>query len=58
MSQCDSSDHVSIVVVIFFTFSTSRKLLPGFASHFVSMFFIWTPTKFVKIGVLPLLFMS
>ena len=42
-----------------FTFSTSSpKPLHGFASNFVCMFLGWTPTKFVKIGVLPLFFME
>ena len=65
MSECDSSDQaVSVVVVVvgvnFFSFSTSfLKLLHGFASNFVWMMFLgWTPTKFVKIGVLPLFFME
>ena len=29
------------------------ELLQGLASNFVWMFLGWTPTKFVKIGVLP-----
>ena len=65
MSECDSSDHpVSVVVVVvvsvnFFGFSTSSfELLHGFASNFVWMFLGWTPTKFVKIGVLPVFFME
>ena len=68
MSECDSSDHsVSVVVVVvvvvvvgvnFFGFSTSLELLHGFASNFVWMFLGWTPTKFVKIGVLLLFFME
>ena len=71
MSECDSSDHpVSIVIVvvvivvvgigvIFFSFSTSSlKPLHGFASNFVWMFLGWTPTKIVKIRVLPLFFME
>ena len=72
MSECDSSDQaVSVVVVVvvivvvdvvvgvnfFFSFSTTPlKPLHGFASNFVWMFLWWTPTKFVKIGVLPLFF--
>ena len=32
--------------------------LLGFASNFVWMFLGWIPTKFVKIGVLPLFFME
>ena len=61
MSECDSSDHpVSVVVVVvvvvvgvnFFSFSATLKPLHGFASNFVWMFLGWTPTKFVKIGVL------
>ena len=64
MSECDSSDQaVSVVVVVvgvnFFSFSTSSlKPLHRFASNFVWMFLGWTPTKFVKIGVLPLFFME
>ena len=70
MSECDSSDHpvsvVGVVVVVvvvvgvnFFGFSTSSlEPLHGFASNFVWMFLGWTPTKFVKIGVLPLFFME
>ena len=34
--------------------TSSIELLHGFASNFVWMFLGWTPTKFVKIGVLPL----
>ena len=58
---------VVVVVVIvgdgggvnFFSFATSSlKPLHGFASNFVWMFLWWTPTKFVKIGVLPLFFME
>ena len=65
MSECDSSDQaVSVIVVVvvgvnFFNFSTSSlKPLHGFASNFVWMFLWWTPTKSVKIGVLPLFFMD
>ena len=67
MSECDSSDQaVSVVVVVvvvvdmkLFSFSNSPlKPLHGFASNFVWMFLGWTPTKFVKIGVLPLFFME
>ena len=65
MSECDSSDQaVSVVVVVvvvgmnFFSFMTSLKPLHRFASNFVWMFLGWTPTKFVKIGVLPLFFME
>ena len=66
MSECDSSDQaVSVVVVVvvvgvnFFSFLTSSlKPLHGFDSHFVWMFLGWTPTKFVKIGVLPLFVME
>ena len=60
MSECYSSDqHVSVVVdivVYLFTFLTSSKPLLGFASNFVWMFLGWTPTKFVKITVLPPIF--
>ena len=72
LNECDSSDHtVSVVVVVvvvivvvvvgmnFFSFSTSSlKPLHGFASNFVLIFLGWAPTKFVKIGVLPLFFME
>ena len=37
---------------------TSIEPLHGFASNFVWMFLWWTPTKYVKIGVLPLFFME
>ena len=41
------------------TFSTSSlKPLHGFTSIIVWMFLGWTPTKFVKIRVLPLFFME
>ena len=33
--------------------TSSLELLQGLASNFVWMFLKWTPTKFVKIGVLP-----
>ena len=36
-------------------FLTSKKPNIRFASNFVLMFLGWTPTKFVKIWVLPLL---
>ena len=68
MSECDSSNQsvsgivVVVVVVIvcheLFTFSTSYKSLHGFASNFVWIFLSWTPTKFVKIGVLLIFFME
>ena len=66
----DSSDHpVSVIVVVvvvivvvgenFFSFSTSYlKPLHGFVSNFVWVFLGWSPTKFVKIVVLPLFFME
>ena len=38
--------------------TSSIEQLHGFASNFVWMFLGWTPTKFVKIGVLPLFFME
>ena len=45
------------VVMNFFGFSTSSlEPLHGFASNFVWMFLVWTPNKFVKIGVLPLFY--
>ena len=37
---------------------SSLELLYRFASNFVWMFLGWTPTKFVKSGVLPLFFME
>ena len=37
---------------------TSLEPLHGFASKFVWMFLGWTPTKVVKIGVLPLFLME
>ena len=37
---------------------SSLEPMHGFASNFVWMFLGWTPTKFVKIGVLPLFFME
>ena len=57
--ECDFSDHpVSVVLgvgVKLFTFSTSSpKPLNGFASNLVYLFLGQTPTKFVKIGALPL----
>ena len=39
-------------------FTSSLETLHRFASNFVWMFLWWTPTKFVKIGVLPLFFME
>ena len=49
-----TSDHPgSVVDVNFFSFSTPLKPLHGFASNFVWMFLGWTPTKYVKIVVLP-----
>ena len=40
-------------------FSTSfPETLHGFASNFVWMFLWWSPTKFLKIGVLPVFFME
>ena len=39
-------------------FLTSLEPLHGFASNFVLMLLWWTPTKFVKIGVLPLFLMK
>ena len=54
------SISVSVVAVVlnFFTFLTSHKPLHGFASNVVWMCLWWTPTKFVKIRVLPLFFME
>ena len=59
-----SDQALSVVVVVvvgvnFFGFLTSSlEPLHGFASNFVWMFLGWTPTKFVKIRVLPLFFME
>ena len=39
-------------------FLTSLEPLHGFASNVVWMFLGWTPTEFVKIGVLPQFFME
>ena len=58
MSECDSSDQAVSVVVVGVNFLVFLKPLPGFASNFVWMFLGWTPTKFVKIGVLLLFFME
>ena len=38
--------------------TSSIEPLHGFASNFVWMILGWTPTKFVKIGVLPLFVME
>ena len=38
--------------------TSSLEPLHGSASNFVWMFLGWTPTKFVKIGVLPLFLME
>ena len=37
---------------------TSLKPKHKFASNFVRMFLGWTPTKFVKVGLLPIFFME
>ena len=42
----------------FLVSTSSLKPLHVFASNFVWMFLGWTPTKFVKIGVLPLFVME
>ena len=47
---------MSLCNILFLT--SSLEPLQGFASNFVWMFLGWTPTKFVKIGVLPLFFME
>ena len=44
--------------VVLFLFISSLEPLHGFASYFVLMFLGGTPTKFVKIGVLPKFFME
>ena len=38
--------------------TSTLEPLHGFASNFVWMFLGWTPTKFVKIGMLPIFFME
>ena len=48
--------YMSLCNIPFLT--SSLELLYRFASKFVWMFLGWTPTKFVKIGVLPLFFME
>ena len=63
MSECNSSDQAVSVVggggMNYFSFSTSSfKPLHGFASNSMWMFLWWIPTKFDKIGVLPLFFME
>ena len=62
MSECDSCDQAVCRRRFrreLFRFSTSPlKPLNGSASNFVWMFLGWTPTKFVKIGVLLLFFME
>ena len=40
-------------VTMLYPFLTSLETLHGFISNFVLMFLRWTPTKFVKIGLLP-----
>ena len=40
-------------VTMLYPFLTSLKRVHGFASNFVLMFLRWTPTKFVKIWLLP-----
>ena len=47
---------MSLCNILFFT--SSLEPLHGFASNFVWMFLGWSPTKFVKIGVLTLFFME
>ena len=58
LGHCDL--HLRFLLTIFVnTFSTSPlKPLHGFASNFVWMFLGWSPTKFVKSGVLPLFLME
>ena len=56
-----TSDHPmprDVGVNIFGFLTSSLEPLHGFASKFVWMFLGWTPTMFVKIGVLPLFFME
>ena len=48
--------HMSLCNIPFFT--SSLETLHGFASNVVWVFLCWTPTNFVKIEVLPLLFME
>ena len=49
--------YLQCITICHFLIS-SLEPLHGFASNFVWMFLGWTPTKFVKIGVLPLFFME
>ena len=44
--------------VVLFLLTSFLEPLNGFASNFVWMFFWWTPTKFLKIGVLPVFCME
>ena len=48
--------YMSLCNIPFLT--SSLEPLHGFASNFALMFLRWTPSKFVKIGVLPLFFME
>ena len=54
------SDTLSVfgVVIVVNFFTSSVKPLHGCASYFVWIFLLWTPTKFVKIEVLPLFFVE
>ena len=67
MSECDSSDHpVSVVVVgvvvVFVNFLLFRLLFSkrcmDLLQIFMLMFLGWTPTEFVKIGMLTLFCME
>ena len=61
MSECDSSDHpvsVVVVVVVGVNFLVFRLLLSNRCTDSLQILCGWTPTKFVKIGVLPLFLME
>ena len=49
-------NYISLCNIPFLT--SFLEPLHGFASNFVWMFLWWTPTKFLKIGVLPIFFME
>ena len=48
--------NVKLCNIPFFT--SFLEPLHGFASNFVWMLLVWIPTKFVKIGVIPLFWME
>ena len=49
-------NYISLCNIPFLT--SFLEPLHGFASNFVWMFLWWTPTKFLKIGVLPVFSME